>query len=756
MEDEVIEVSPCSFLHDYTPFNPSDEDVQACFDELLKAGLVTQLEDGRYDVSEVNQSLSGSTSEFPSYTSLSTICETIAKAQLKDRSASCSSEQNLLDPVTPGLSDSSDLSDSLDSINGYFKLLESTAVASTDLTTADCAVDCEWRLDSCANNIVENHQSVAEHAARVMNEDPRRLFTYSCPQMTFEDTRMTLWYWSRSHCANPVPFDFTQDIFTTVRVLASFIFARTDELGFDASVQRRLDYTDKKRKSCFVFRVQDRCFKILRSISEHLNPRRVAGRSTRVFEVLEVGSFDDLTPVPGATNQILKDVWLDAEARTEKQIQDDKFQDLDEFAKKIINSKEGTSEIREFTGASPGDQEMLRTALCKQENYKRYFLTIDCDQQGFQSKPVSPDATVTDNIFTRLPLATVPASLPYANSSRSHLTSATSSQHPEVKVARQPCDYVPKRQYRVVFNEVCEALQNVRELKTVIRGMQDCLTAVQLMFLAGWVHRYISGGNLLWFSETETEGRGMLSDLEYAKKFDANGQGRADPKTGTPLFMPIEIQRQIYIYRRNDVLDSSNNILDYDHPLDLTDDKPLHMIHNFEHDLESFFWLLLWTITVRTGDINTQNLVSSIFLQSSQCSPDREKAITDSRGLISGLNTNISQELKELVEPVARLRRALMWGYVNRKQAFSDLATYSPLYGHVRKALGQCLRIAEGPGVPSLPVSFPCEEAKEVHPLPPQICKRVRSTTKTGAGSTSRKSQRISKDGKSTRGRKGA
>ncbi|TFY59789.1 hypothetical protein EVG20_g7659 [Dentipellis fragilis] len=747
MREEIFTVPHESFLRDYAPWHPSDDVVEACLDKLVKTKVVT--EDHRHFVALGDKKPHDCfNSEIAAYKFITDICDAIAKAKIRNRTPCFKMEQK------PRSRTASETPGSSHEIDGYFRPLRSTvpdAVESEtkDTPTVDSAVNCEWKLESGPKPTLDNNEKAVSAAVHVMNDDVRRMFTYS---ITIENERMSLWYWSRSHSAKSTWFDFTEDIHTTVGALASFVFAKMDEIGYDPSIQRRLDIDGNNRDLCLIFEVHDknkdknRYFKTLHSVAEHLS-LRVTGRSTRVFKVIEVGSFDDLAPVPDAKHQILKYVWLDVEAKTERAIQNKIFEDLDKFATKLKGLKEGASGLDEFSGVSPGDQEMLRTALFKPENYKRHFLTIDCDQQGFESKPVSPDATVTDDIFTRLPPATVPASLAYASSSRSHLTSATSSQQPEAKVPRQPREYVPKRQYRVVFNEVCEALQNVRELKTVIRGMQDCLTGLQLMFLAGWVHRDISGGNLLWFSETETEGRGILSDLEYAKKFDANGQGSADPKTGTPFFMAIEIQRHVYIYRTDDAAYYlSSGQFEFDDPLDLSGNEDPVMIHNFEHDLESFFWLLLWTITVRTGDVKTQNLVSSIFHQSSQCSSAREKAITDGRELIKGLNTNICQELKDLVEPVARLRRALMWGYVNRKETFGDLTTYSPLYGHVRKALGLCLRIAEGPGVPPLTVSFAREEAKEVHPLAPQTRKRVRSTTKAGAGSMVRKSQRISKE----------
>jgi hypothetical protein len=50
------------------------------------------------------------------------------------------------------------------------------------------------------------------------------------------------------------------------------------------------------------------------------------------------------------------------------------------------------------------------------------------------------------------------------------------------------------------------------------------------MWLVGWVHRDISAGNILWFKEDGKEGRGILSDLEYAKKVGV-GPPSSDPKT---------------------------------------------------------------------------------------------------------------------------------------------------------------------------------------------------------------------------------
>jgi hypothetical protein len=57
------------------------------------------------------------------------------------------------------------------------------------------------------------------------------------------------------------------------------------------------------------------------------------------------------------------------------------------------------------------------------------------------------------------------------------------------------------------------------------------------MWLAGWVHRDISAGNILWLKESGNGGRGILSDLEYAKKPGAD-PASSDPKTVSRKIRP--------------------------------------------------------------------------------------------------------------------------------------------------------------------------------------------------------------------------
>lgn len=52
-----------------------------------------------------------------------------------------------------------------------------------------------------------------------------------------------------------------------------------------------------------------------------------------------------------------------------------------------------------------------------------------------------------------------------------------------------------------------------------------------IMFLAGWIHRDVSAGNILWDA---VAGGGLIADLEYAKK-TTDETASLDPKTVSPF-----------------------------------------------------------------------------------------------------------------------------------------------------------------------------------------------------------------------------
>jgi len=108
----------------------------------------------------------------------------------------------------------------------------------------------------------------------------------------------------------------------------------------------------------------------------------------------------------------------------------------------------------------------------------------------------------------------------------------------------------------------------IRELLTALR---DAIKAHRSLYLKGNIlHRDVSENNIIITNPDETGGfTGMLIDLDLAKVL-GSGRSGARHQTGTMEFMAIEVLRGID--------------------------------HTYRHDLESFFYVLLWICARRTWE----------------------------------------------------------------------------------------------------------------------------------------------------------
>jgi len=113
--------------------------------------------------------------------------------------------------------------------------------------------------------------------------------------------------------------------------------------------------------------------------------------------------------------------------------------------------------------------------------------------------------------------------------------------NPREEQSSRAREYKTKEQHRLIYSHVGCPLNAAKDLSTSFMAIHDTFFALVLLYHAGWNHRDISAGNII-VVENNGSVRGKLSDLEYAKKFD-DASFSADPKTGTPYFMPLEIHR---------------------------------------------------------------------------------------------------------------------------------------------------------------------------------------------------------------------
>ncbi|KAG8840137.1 hypothetical protein FRB96_009595, partial [Tulasnella sp. 330] len=400
--------------------------------------------------------------------------------------------------------------------------------------------------------------------------------------ITIENQWMSVWYFSRSHCAISEPFDFTVDYERFVTIMLSFLFATSKELGYDDEIRR---WRDLDGHICYVYKIGTSYYRTIEQIDEH-QTGRLGGRATRVWKAIEIVSANDLRPAPGSVEVVIRDIWLQDGAKTEEALQTAIFESLQKVAI-LLNDEERlekpTSEddgrmIDRIKAAKSCNDWTGALECVKNRRYEDYFLRIGSYGFGAKTKTKAADAEAAPDIFKAAKHPIVEsAQLPGAN--RSTISTSTSTSHgygapPPPKVHRE---YSIRTRHFLVYTEVCVALQFLVDYQDVLKGLEDAVMALRLLLLAGWVHRDISAGNILLYKWSETNSRGKLGDLEYAREYvyDPSGTIGGDPKTGTAIFMPVEIRKQNTFFQ----------------PLkrDIMKARP-PVIHNFEHDLESIFW----------------------------------------------------------------------------------------------------------------------------------------------------------------------
>ncbi|KAF4563849.1 hypothetical protein EYR36_003093 [Pleurotus pulmonarius] len=339
------------------------------------------------------------------------------------------------------------------------------------------------------------------------------MFTYG---ITIVEDRVTLWYHSRSHSMISTPFSFVENPRLLIKVFMSFLFATEEELGYDPMVTR-------DAKGDYIYRIpstergqqRDRFFRTTVSIAEYRS-NNITGRMGRVWKVVECNPTGDVLS-PGEPSRVLKDVWLEDSALTESQIQSLIFEDLKTF---FVDKQDKRYLAFEKLQPSLSDLE-------KDDAYKKYFIQILTDYEGTRTKPPFAKSQRKRGLFSAVEALSLPATSDRGGSGTHRPT--------ESKLAfdKGPREFALRKQYRVIFGEVCEAVGDLGTVGEVADVLSQAVVALRLMYCAGWVHRDISSGNILAHrSRSLTPWQAKLSDLEYARQFSDSDRGvGGDPKT---------------------------------------------------------------------------------------------------------------------------------------------------------------------------------------------------------------------------------
>ncbi|KAF5321317.1 hypothetical protein D9619_002045 [Psilocybe cf. subviscida] len=428
----------------------------------------------------------------------------------------------------------------------------------------------------------------------ILCEDPRRMFIFA---VTIEDTRMGVWYFSRSHSIKALSFDWVEkDVDTFIHVFLAFAYASPEELGIDPTVhlapidpqakpgteaaaqhyiyqcpvevgaEEPQDAKDTIRRSARLTGPKFKYFKTVRSIND-MRPYNISGRNTRIWQVVEVKGPDTNETVTGE-QLILKDVWLDIHRSTEAENMDAIFKAIDEL---IENSQSAwgdnwkerlVEEDQRFASFDDPTKARLQHSLTD-GNYKSLFLTKLHAWDGATSKKlchgalnsaagvdIFPEESATEKAGRdcRTAQGSLIGSLvgsSYAGNSVDPNNTLHVQDRKADAVRKARRQFAPKRQSRFIYKEVCFDLDKVGTLGNLMDLISQALDALRILFCAGWVHQDISSSNLLAFRDNG-KWKIKLADLEFAQELGYNSKG-TDLRTGTPFFMPFEIMKRFHL-----------------------------------------------------------------------------------------------------------------------------------------------------------------------------------------------------------------
>ncbi|EAU89819.2 other/FunK1 protein kinase [Coprinopsis cinerea okayama7 len=442
--------------------------------------------------------------------------------------------------------------------------------------------------------------------------------------------------WSRcregrsSYVIGPIRRAVNQHPDALVRLLVALFLAKEEQLGYDPLVTRLSDGSyvyelppDGERPSSVYYRT-------VALLSQYHSPS-LTGRRARVWRVKQVVSPTDPRRVHGTIDRVLKDVLLDATMKTEAEIQQQLFHDIDAFSQDA--NWRNRDILKEF------DQTTIDSIAEALEggNFRRYFSTIVDKHIDFLSSTLSsPSSPVTS----------------------------------------------PRnRRCLFVYEYFCTPLYSVPTLGEVFDIVKQCLTALRLMFCAGWVHRDVSPGNILAVRQTPgSPWRVQLSDLEFARRFPDVGAPPSSQITGTPPFMACEIHTSKYLLPPPTLerIPPGGKV-----PVVPRPKGPV--VYHYQHDLESLWWIVLWIVTMRVRQNLPRRFGEAMFLSEAGMRNGLARTTLFSECIADDdmFLESLPPSLESLAVPLENLRYDLYAAYTSRNQEdrINDIGTYSYIMG---------------------------------------------------------------------------
>ncbi|CAE6442920.1 unnamed protein product [Rhizoctonia solani] len=465
--------------------------------------------------------------------------------------------------------------------DGFFHFKREGSL-SEQVQWADIIMPMEFKNRNIYENRVDDYAKMMWSMHHVMRNDARRRYVHG---LTCEDTKARLWYNDRSDIVASEEFDVNKDWKHLVRIILSILLSSPFDLGYDPTVEA-VPSSAATSEAMYNITVWNNdtgiptVYRTIRIISD-AGTDSMVGRGTRVWEVRQLLGGDLVGP-----SYALKDVWVHADRIAEHVIVKEIREEQPEYAQHFLTPHDYG--FVPLDPSTPAISDNTHKTLGRPRDLRPTHRTLRIPAPGSSIRTTSSNSQTTSNT----PRDSVGHAQDIPQSPQEgHRLGTHLSKHPLLH-------------YRMVFEEIGTPVHELRDFTSVFTAIHGGWKGLHAIHLSKRVHRDVSSGNILLVPPSTPKNlgsRGVIMDLEYAKKIDAS-IGAHDVKTGTVAFMATEVaameHHRLRMPRRsNQPIQSLNALRSFVESRNKVNTKHTRLPpfrYNPLHDMESIWWLCLW------------------------------------------------------------------------------------------------------------------------------------------------------------------
>ena len=400
------------------------------------------------------------------------------------------------------------------------------------------------------------HLQMSRYVREAFIAQPTRRFVHG---FTLRGASMELWVFDRSGCFSSGSFDIHEQPQRFIGAIVGYAMMTDEELGLDTFIQWGTEgrFVDIKE-----FATEQK-----KRLELEMNPfskrRAIVSRGTSCYRTSDL-------------KNVVKFSWTS----TGRPLEEFYLRKAQEQRVKGIATLIGQSSITSIGEMREG----LTITAAQRHQFKHYRGTSSTPRSSFQHSGSRPHSgrvpSGKRNLINDEP----------KERKKSRSTTHAKPTHEPAKEQAAETPYTPNedpyddRQFTcLAISPAGRALVEYEDVPELLTALRDAIKAHKSLYIDGGIlHRDISESNIIITDPSKADGfAGMLIDLDLARESEQLPSG-VRQHTGTMEFMAIEVLRG-------------------------------NVRYTYRHDLESFFYVLLWLCARRAWEVHGQQPKSEIL-----------------------------------------------------------------------------------------------------------------------------------------------